>query len=377
MSKQRLKIPDSTKLKLWVFSGGRCEFPGCNKPLWKDGLTLKEDNFGQMAHVIAQSSGGPRGNSKLSHKQATDFHNLMLLCQTHHKLIDGKHKEDYSADTLKSYKQEHERRIQLQSSLADNMKTTLVLFKANIGLRPVNISLPQVYKSIQPRYPEEKEIFLDFTDNVGQGTKDYWASIAKEITRQFKEKFDRGSNRPSPSHLSIFALGPIPFLVHLGNIIGDITPSDLFQKHRDTDDWTWKNSSLKSQVKYKISRPVKKAGARDVALLLSVSGYVQRSALLPMVPKGTPVYEIKAGKPDVGILNSLADLLNFRSAFRATMNDIRDKYGHNVTVHLFAAVPAPIAVTCGQALLPKVDPHMLVYDYNHHNGGYVKALKIN
>lgn len=377
MSKKRLKIPDDVKLKLWVLSGGRCEFPGCNKPLWRDGLTLKEDNFAQMAHVIAQSADGPRGNSNLSAKRAINFDNLMLLCAVHHKLVDGKNKQDYPASTLSSYKQEHERRIQLQTSLSDNMKTTLVLFKANIGSRVMNISLPQVYKAIQPRYPEEKEILLDFTDQEGQGKKDFWTFIAKEITRQFKEKFRRGANQPSPSHLSIFALGPIPFLIHLGNTITDITPTDLYQKHRDTDDWAWKTAKAGRQPSFKTVLPKKKHGVKDIALAISVSGKVQKDTVMEKVPKGTPLYEITADKLDVGVLNSVSNLADFRTAYRSVINSIRDTYGHNATIHLFPAIPAPVAVICGQVLLPKVDPHIIVYDYNHQNGGYIKTLKIN
>lgn len=377
MPKKRLGIPDDIKLKLWVLSGGRCEFPGCNKQLWRDGLTLKEDNFGEMAHVIAQSPDGPRGDGKLSTTHATDFENLMLLCATHHKLVDGKNKNDYPSDTLKAYKQEHERRIQLQTSLSDNMKTTVVLFKANIGSRVMNISLPQIYKAIQPRYPEEKEILLDFTDQEGQGTKSYWTFIAKEITRQFKEKFRRGANQPTPSHLSVFALGPIPFLIHLGNTITDITPADLYQKHRDTDDWAWKAFKTSRLLKFKTVRPKKKSGFKDVALAISVSGKVQLNVVAGTLLKGTPLYEINVDRPDVGVLNSVNCLTDFRNTYRSIMNDIKDTYGHNATIHLFVAIPAPIAIICGQVLLPKVDPHLWVYDYNHQNGGYIKTLKIN
>ncbi len=77
---KRTKIPEWTKLKLWVLSGGRCEFSGCNNYIWRDGLTLQEDNFAEMAHIIAQSSDGPRGNKKLSLHQAIDFENLIMLC---------------------------------------------------------------------------------------------------------------------------------------------------------------------------------------------------------------------------------------------------------------------------------------------------------
>src|SRR5215208_6425486 len=38
-------------------------------------------------------------------------------------------------------------------------------------------------------------------------------------------------------HLSVFALGPIPLLIELGRLLGDITPADVFQLHREPAGW--------------------------------------------------------------------------------------------------------------------------------------------
>src|SRR3989338_11489986 len=100
MHSKRPPIPVSVQLKLWVKSAGRCEFLGCNKPLWKDGLTIKEDNYSHIAHIVAWTPGGPRGDEILSPKLAKDFLNLMLVCFDHSKLLDGKNKLDFSVDLL-------------------------------------------------------------------------------------------------------------------------------------------------------------------------------------------------------------------------------------------------------------------------------------
>jgi hypothetical protein len=76
--KNRPAIPEHIKLKLWVLSGGRCEFPGCNKYLWRDGLTLSEDNFSHMAHIVAAVPGGPRGNHILSAEMVKDSDACLL-----------------------------------------------------------------------------------------------------------------------------------------------------------------------------------------------------------------------------------------------------------------------------------------------------------
>ena len=45
---------------LWGKAAGRCEFNGCNKPLWKSSVTQEQVNIAQKAHIYAFSSDGPR-----------------------------------------------------------------------------------------------------------------------------------------------------------------------------------------------------------------------------------------------------------------------------------------------------------------------------
>lgn len=63
--------------------------------------------IGEEAHIVARSEDGPRGKSPLTLEQRDDYSNLMLLCPTHHALID-KIPEDYPVDLLLDRKSDHE-----------------------------------------------------------------------------------------------------------------------------------------------------------------------------------------------------------------------------------------------------------------------------
>ena len=82
-------VPEAVKLRLWGRAGGRCEYDGCNDRLWLDSLTKFEFNAAYVAHIIADSPGGPRGDSVLSDKLKADISNLMLICDKHHRLVDN------------------------------------------------------------------------------------------------------------------------------------------------------------------------------------------------------------------------------------------------------------------------------------------------
>ena len=51
--KKRPAIPENVKRELWIKSGGRCEFRGCNKYLYKDGVTKQPRNLANIAHIVS------------------------------------------------------------------------------------------------------------------------------------------------------------------------------------------------------------------------------------------------------------------------------------------------------------------------------------
>lgn len=371
----RLNIPDAVKLKLWICAGGRCQFPSCNKIVWRDGLTLSEDNFAHVAHIVAASPDGPRGDVVLSLEQQADYDNLMLLCFDHHRLIDGRHSEKYSESQLREYKQKHEERIQRQTALGPESATTVVRFQSPIRDRRVVIARPDAYAALYPRFPaDDKGVFLDYSMKAGAGDETFWEGFAAEVSEQVRNAFRTGNDEHRYEHLSIFALAPIPILIHLGNKIGNIVPIDFYQKHRDTDDWKWKDELPEDKLEYRYTKG-DGASSNNVALVLSLSGKIRAEEYRPIVGD-VPVYEIEIQGANPGFLAHRSRLQKFRAVYRQALSDIRAKYGAECTVHLFPAIPAPIAVLCGTELLPKSDPAMRVYDNDKARGGFVPTLTI-
>ena len=68
-------IPESVKRDLWFAAHGRCEFAGCNKVLFKHGITMDECNISNYAHIIGDSPKGPRGDKEKSKELAKDINN--------------------------------------------------------------------------------------------------------------------------------------------------------------------------------------------------------------------------------------------------------------------------------------------------------------
>ena len=73
---------------------------------------------GQIAHIIAHSSQGPRADPALLERERDRYDNLILLCATHHALVDGQ-ANTYTIQQLRQWKADHEQWV--QGALAQEM----------------------------------------------------------------------------------------------------------------------------------------------------------------------------------------------------------------------------------------------------------------
>lgn len=63
---------------------------------------------GEIAHIVAKSLDGPRGRNPLPVEERDDYNNLILLCPTHHKIVDD-NEGDWPVEVLKQLKEDHEK----------------------------------------------------------------------------------------------------------------------------------------------------------------------------------------------------------------------------------------------------------------------------
>lgn len=381
--KCRVPIPIKTQIELWAIAAGRCEFRGCNKPLYLDELTKTKDNLSIISHIIAAEPGGPRGNETDSPRLAKDITNLMLTCKDHGKIIDSKENVlDYPAKLLQEYKKEHEERIKILTDIQDDAKSHVLIFQAPINGKTFSIDKTQVHPAILPKYPaKENPSLIDFSDLSDKETDvGYWNVLTRNTKTQFNEIFKHGTNRRDYKHISLFALAPIPLLVYLGYLIGDIEAVDLYQRHRDSRNWKWKVEHSNGNVNddfYRITEPNIHNKKAQSAILISVSGIVNRGKVMEVVGKNCNIYEISAVEPGLDFLSSRLKLETFSREYRKILCKLRTNNGHTRELYLFCAAPSPIAVECGRSLLPKSDPPIRVYDLNKNKDGFLYALTIN
>jgi 5-methylcytosine-specific restriction endonuclease McrA len=371
------QVPVRTRLFLFVRAGGRCEFDGCNRYLLEHHLTKTEGNFTQMAHIWAFSERGPRARRRPAGKLVHALSNLILLCPQCHKLVDDD-PDQWPAAVLRKHKKAHEDRVFMLTETKPDRHTVAVALTARIGGKAVSISLPEMQAAVAPRYLGQRDVVhIDLTTIPDEVSEHYWQTGAETIRSRTRNLYEQTFEHGPVRHVSVFALGPIPLLVYLGSCLSDKVPLTLYQRHRGSESWKWKQKGEIVNYNFRNVRPG--SDPASVALLLSLSGRIREDDLPDEIDARFSVYEITlAGiQPTPSFLNREESLRAFRDAFLDAMRSLVASHANLTRLHLFPAAPAPVAVAIGRDLMPKRDPAVLVYDFDKRAGGFAPALEVN
>lgn len=101
--KRLTPLPEVTR-RLYLASGNRCAFPQCEQALMRADAVL----VGEIVHIEgALPAPRNRFNASMTNEQRRHYDNLMLMCGTHHTVIDSDDKT-WTVAKLKDLKRAHE-----------------------------------------------------------------------------------------------------------------------------------------------------------------------------------------------------------------------------------------------------------------------------
>lgn len=105
------RIADRVVLRLVGATGGTCEKPDCATGfLWHELPDGDAVRLAEVAHIVAASDDGPRGDPEVSTPELVGFSNLILLCPTCHTIVD-RAPQHFPVELLTAWKADHEDRL--------------------------------------------------------------------------------------------------------------------------------------------------------------------------------------------------------------------------------------------------------------------------
>ncbi|MEQ1869720.1 MAG: SAVED domain-containing protein [Vicinamibacterales bacterium] len=366
-----------TRQVLWARAAGRCQYAGCNTWLIGDLISGNEDrNFGFVAHIVADTPSGPRGNAVRSALLSDDVNNLMLLCYVHHKLIDVDQVDQHPENRLLAMKAAHEGRIEIVSAIQEDRASHVLRYAANIGSHESPVAYEQISVAMIPsRYPAEGRRTIDI-ELRGIDRRDheaeFWKIQRDNLQSQFAKKIVERVEARDVRHLSVFALAPQPLLIELGRLLGDLVPADVHQLHREPKGWRWAEDG--GPIVFSVREPHHRSDT--VALVLALSATVSDQRVADVLGADAAIWAIEVVQPHNDVMRRAGDLAQFRRLLRSTLNAIKAAHGEHAAIHLFPALPVSAAVEVGRVWMSKADLPLVLYDQNRLLNGFAPTFEV-
>jgi hypothetical protein len=370
-------VPVPVQCLLWGRAAGRCEFAGCNQPLWKSRVTQEQVNVAEKAHIYSFSRGGARGNDGISFRDLHSLSNLMLVCHGCHRKIDKRRDGGrYTISLLQQMKELHERRIEVASGIAPGKNSHVLLYGTNIGRHSSPLNYTEAALALFPdRYPAADRAIELSVHNSSFCERDasFWKNEAFELRRKFERLVRVQVAERGIRHLSVFAIAPQPLLTLLGSLLGDIVRCDVYQRHREPTTWEWPHQEEETAT-FGLRRPKSIKG--PAALVFEVSAKVGSDRIQRVLGKKASIWSIGVQAPHNDVVKSRRQVAEFRSIVRTALGEIKTAHGQRETLHIFPAMPVSLAVEAGRVRMPKADMPWVVYDQVDPRSDFVRALTI-
>ncbi len=237
------KFSTDTGRKVFDDASMRCMFEGCAEKLNQNELSGDDSYFGYLAHIVASSEEGPRGEVGESALLSDVPSNVMLLCDKCHRLIDRVACADFPRDRLEAMRT---RFITDKNALLDLLKFHPVKtysFCWPINGQPVSPPTPrEVSNCLATSFLRSSGELQIIDDSNISGSKDdksddFW-KFAPHMLRASHAHLEQTAQSSGQSY-GIFASGPMPLLVSLGALIGNKNNVMAALRTRELGQWCW------------------------------------------------------------------------------------------------------------------------------------------
>ncbi|KAA3624126.1 MAG: HNH endonuclease [Flavobacterium sp.] len=369
-------IKDQTKYLLWGKAAGRCQYAGCNRRIDLNSVTKAEFNTAYIAHIVAVSPNGPRGDEVLSDKLKDDISNLMLLCDQCHRLIDKAEVERHTVEVLQRMKKDHEDRVERVTGINREYEAHVILYGANIGnhdspLRP-KIAQEAMLPEFYPSTVGPLELGLG-NSSFHDHQDEYWAFEDRQLIEKFHQKITPLKESHPLQNFCVFGLAPQPLLIRFGTLLYDLAKVEVFNNQKEPKTWKWPTGDGPMDF-FKLEKPSQLKS--NIALVFSLSATINDERIHKALGHECSIWKVTIDNPNNDFLKFRNHLSQFRTICRKVLNEIKSAHGEEAVINVFPTMLPSTAIEFGRVWYPKSDLPLVIYDQNRTRGGFIRTIEI-
>lgn len=361
----RYSTNDLTKRIVWIRSAGHCEL--CGVDLMHDYRIGRSMRWGEVAHILPASPQGPRAREGHDEAKAelftNDLDNLMLLCPSCHDKID-RDADGYPEYDLSNLHQEYRERIQLAATTPNDGRAIPIIvqsqhFETNNEISERDLLVAMSAEGLTA-YDHPIKIIIQEPGPHGRD-QSYWQSIEELIKHRLEQQLRRrGGIYGDEPTLAVVGLADIPALIVLGQALGDRSKRLLFSCSREHR-LNWPNQSAEPPD-FLFNPP--EDGDGPLALVLSISAHVPFRDVKEVLPSAR-IAEITIPEPSYAMVQNRRIIHVFRDVLQIHLSKL--EASTEKSIHVFAAIPAALAIEFGALLTTQHQHPYLIFDRDRNN----------
>ena len=236
-------------------------------------------------------------------------------------------------------------------------ETLVVTYSAMIAADSPQIDYGQVCEALPKEVVPSEHPFEIKNDNPEQDEYSFWEKESAFLVKKVNELFTSMSVMKK-MHLSLFALAPMPLLVKLGSLLNEKYQVEVYQKHRNPDNW---NRLDEEGQEFIINRPDNMN--KKAVLIFSLSASI-RDRINHNYDDNASIWEVTIANPNMDMLRSKRQQDDFKMIVRDLLTEISNST-HDDTIAVHMAMPVACAVELGRVWMPKGHKSLVLYDYRH------------
>ena len=372
------RISTGTRNQVLLDAHGRCMFEGCGADLTEDPVTHARGNFATLAHNVAASEGGTRGVLHLSGRLTDDPANILLLCETHHRLVDKVAMADYPATALSAMRRRFcEEATALLNALAlaptPAYCVAWPVHRQQIA-RPSSQQVARALKPIGARLDGQLRVVTDNEASLRslEGAS-LWAVMALAVEQTAGDILLQAHGEGYRA--ALFAMGLMPALIALGIKLGnkcEITPMLRF---RENGLWYWPVNEPRGEfytvkgldrLSHREGEVCLLLGLTAVPKVMQATAESLRMGVVSVVARPEYLGNGALGHPDDGA--------SFRQRMQELLHRLRDTHGAR-RVHVLPCASNAACVFFGQAF-DSYHPELVIYDFASEGNNMAPGLRV-
>lgn len=237
-------------------------------------------------------------------------------------------------------------------------KSLVIMYAANIANDIPILSYEMAKDALPSDYePADGSPIRIQIDNDRKDSH-FWELECNALCKAINAKVLPFMQATSLQHFSIFALAPMPLLVKLGTLLNEKFSVEVYQKHRQPDNWNRLEEVIQP---FHLLEPSDKT--KQPVLVLSLSDTILER-IQSLYGDKASIWELTVENPNMDMMRTKAQQEKFCSIMRELLSKMSKNPDFD-TINVHMAIPVAGAVELGRVWMPKAHKSLRLFDYDN------------